>query len=219
MGVKISEFLLRDYWYRRLAGEITRGARGDEAKLEALLGWTRDHIRRIPAGWPVMDDHILYIIVRGCGEEDQVADVFTCLSSYSGIPAFWGVVKPGPGSKAEERLVLSFALVQGRWTVWDVARGIVFRRKDGSPASVSELATDREFGSLNVSRLNHQGRPYAEYLSKGLPHFFAPVFSRAQKQMPLPRVFFEAKRFCFRLWNGWSRWQEEAFDPKIIFGN
>ena len=144
-----------------------------------------------------------------------MADVFTCLSSYAGTPSFWGVVKPGPGEG--NRLILSFCALEGRWTVWDVSRGIAFRRKDGSLASVSELANQPDLALLNARRIKHQGHPYAEYLSKGLPHFFVPAFSRSQKQMPLPRFLFEVKRFCLRLWKGWSRWQEEAFDPKIIF--
>lgn len=180
-----------------------------------LLEWTRGHIRRIPPGFPLVDDHILHIIIRGYGEEEQSADVFTCLSSYAGIPAFWGVVTPGAGE--QKRLILSFCRVGGQWTVWDVARGIAFRRKDGSLASVSELATDPDLRSFNARRLKHRGRLYADYLSNGLPHFFVPAFTRPEKQMPCPRFLFEVERFCLRLWKGWGRWQEEAFDPKIIF--
>ena len=208
LGVKISEFLLRDYWYRRLADEITREAETPEARLERLLCWTRQHIRRTPAGWPVVDDHILHTILRGYGEAEQMADVFTCLSSYSGIPAFWGVVKPGRGTK--ERLILSFAWINGRWTAWDVAREITFRKEDGSLASVSELANDTRLISFNVGEIRHQGRPYAEYLLKGLPHFFAPEFRRPQKQMPFPRTLFEFKRL-------WRSDDADKFDPQIVF--
>lgn len=187
LGVKISEFLIRDYWYRRLAGEITRGIRDPEARLEASLSWTRERIRPIPPGWPVVDDHILYTIVRGYGEEEQTADVFTTLASYAGVPSFWGVVQREQG-----RSVLSFCLLNKRWTVWDAARGTAFRNPDGSMTRVSDLS--REPGMA------------------GLAHFFVPRFTRPQKQMPLPRLICEAQRPWMRLIH-----KEEEFDPKIVF--
>ena len=206
---------MRDYWTRRISREITRGLPAEEKRLNVLMAWTQNHIRPIPAGWPVMDDHILYTIIRGTGESEQKADVFTTLSSYAGTPSFWAVVKPGSGTK--ERLILSFAFIEGRWTVWDVGRGISFRRKDGSLAIVSELSKDPALISFNVGRLRHQGRAYSEYLLKGLPHFFVPEFTRPQKQMPGPRVLFELKRLGIRLRNGWKSEDERKFDPQIVF--
>lgn len=187
LGVKISEFLIRDYWYRRLAGEITRGVRDPKARLDRVLSWTRGNIRRPPPGWPVLDDHILYTIIRGYGEDEQVADVFTTLSSYSGIPAFWGVVR-----REQTRRILSFCFLNGGWTIWDAARGSPFRNPDGSLASVSELS--REPGMAPLA------------------HFFVPRFTRTQKQMPLPRMIFEAQRPWMRFIN-----KEGEFDPKIVF--
>lgn len=190
LGVKISEFLIRDYWYRRLSGEITQGIQDPEARLEAFLSWTRERIRPIPPGWPVVDDHILHIIIRGYGEEEQTADVFTTLASYAGIPSFWGAVYRGE----QPRQILSFCLLNGRWTVWDAARGNPFRNPDGSLTSVSELSREPETAAL--------------------AHFFVPKFTRPQKQMPLPRVIYEAQRPWMRLIN-----KEEEFDPKILFRN
>ena len=86
--IKAMEFLVRDHEYRRLADEITAGATTDEQRALALFGWTRTHIRPRPGGWPVVDDHILNIIIRGYGEDDQMADVFTTLTTYAGVPAF-----------------------------------------------------------------------------------------------------------------------------------
>ncbi len=217
LGVKTSEFLLRDYWYRRMAREITQEARGDEARLNALLAWTREHIRRTPAGWPVVDDHILHTILRGYGEEDQRADVFTTLSSYAGIPSFWSVIKLGDAKG--KRLVLSFCLLEGRWTVWDVARGIVFRNEKASMVSVSDLVADQRLVSMNVAGLKHQGRPYGEYLSEGLPYFFVPEFRRPQKQMLWPRVLFEFKRMWIRIASRQPSVDVEEFDPQPVFGH
>ena len=189
LGVKISEFLIRDYWYRRLSGEIAQGRRDPQARLEAFLSWTRERIRPIPPGWPVVDDHILHTIIRGYGEEEQTADVFTTLASYAGIPSFWGVVQREQG-----RSVLSFCRLSGRWTVWDAARGGPFLNPDGSFVSVTELSRRPEMTPL--------------------AHFFVPTFTRAQKQMPLPRLICEAQRPWMRLIN-----KEEEFDPKIVFRN
>lgn len=216
LGVKTSEFLLRDYWYRRLSDEITQGVTGEEVRLKTLLAWTREHIRRIPAGWPVVDDHILHIIIRGYGEEEQQADVFTTLSAYAGIPAFWGVVKPGTGGG--ERLILSFARLDGRWTVWDVARGISFRRADGSLASVLEISSDSRLVESNAGGLQHQGHPYSQYLLRGLPHFFVPPILRAQKQMSWPRLSFEVQRLWDRFLSRWPCYNTDDLDPKVVFG-
>ena len=187
LGVKISEFLIRDYWYRRMACEITRGVRDPEARCERVLSWTRENIRRPPPEWPVLDDHILCTIIRGYGAEEQAADVFTTLSSYSGTPAFWGVVQ-----REQTRRVLSFCFLNGRWTIWDATQGSPFRNPDGSLASVSELSRQPEMAPL--------------------ASFFVPKFTRAQKQMPLPRIFFEAQHPWMRFTN-----KEEEFDPKIVF--
>jgi len=212
--VKTSEFLLRDYWYRRMAGEITHGIRGDEARLNALLGWTREHIRQIPPGWPIMDDHILYTIIRGYGVDEQQADVFVTLSSYARTPAFWAAVKPRPG--VPERLILTFTQWRGRWTVWDVSRGIAFHKKDGTPATVSDLTADLSAVEPDVLKWKQQGRPYREYLQHGLPQFFVPPILRAQKQMPLLRLGFELRclwaRLTHRCYNG------RELDPLVIFG-
>ena len=214
--IKGMGFLVRDYEYRELAARLTQNLAAEETKAETLFRWTRAHIQPVPPGYPVVDDHISHIVIRGYGEEDQRADVFTCLSSYAGIPSFWSVLRPGPEAGLEEKLILSFCLIEGCWTVWDVARGIAFRERDGSLASVERLAKDPRLVSFNVEGLNHQGRLYADYLLKGLPHFYVPGFTRSQKQMPWPRFLFEVRYLCSRLWSGQRR---EEFDPKVIFEN
>lgn len=188
LGVKISEFLIRDYWYRRMAREITEGAAGPRERLEKILVWTRGNIRSAPPGWPVMDDHIHHTIIRGYGVEEQVADVFTNLSSYAGVRSFWGAVRP-PG---EPGRFLSFCCLEGRWTVWDAAKGEPFLNPDGSLASVEELSKEPGMAPL--------------------AHFFVPKFTRPEKQMPGPRVLFEAQRSWMRLAN-----KEEEFDPEVVF--
>lgn len=163
-AIKGADFLVRDYEYRRLAAAVTRGLSDEEAKAEALLRWTCAQILPTPHGWPVVDDHIRHIIIRGYGEEDQRADVFTTLTTYAGVPAFWRGMRGGP--KAGHWIV-SFVKINGRWTAWDVAGGTAFRDAEGNLMSVQQLGWDR---------------------------FTPPRVLRAEKQMPVRRIFFELER-------------------------
>lgn len=123
LALKAGDFLLRDFQYRRLSAEITRGARSPEEKTVRLLRWTHDHIRLAPPELPVIDDHVARIIDRGYGDADQLADVFTTLAAYSGLSAFWqGFRTPDrPGG-----FILSFVKIKNHWTAWDVAAGKVY---------------------------------------------------------------------------------------------
>lgn len=214
LGVKVSEFLLRDYWYRRLAKEIAPAGQPVEERLAKILAWTQANIRPIPPGWPVMDDHIYYTLIRGYGVDEQRADVFTTLSSYAGIPAFWAVVKTE--AESPERLILSFAKIEGRWTVWDVDRGISFRMEDGSLASVSDLSAHPEWSRPSGGEIQHQGRPYADFLRLGLPHFFVPPTLRPEKQMRWPRLRFEARRLWAKIRSA-GCYNSQDLDPNVVF--
>ena len=119
--VKTFEFLSRHHRYAALARQITAGMTSDHDRAQAVFAWTRQHIRPVPEGWPVVDDHILNIIIRGYGTEDQAADVFTTLSTYAGVHAFWTWTDDSP------RAVISWAQLDGRWTAFDVLRGDAFR--------------------------------------------------------------------------------------------
>jgi len=178
-AVKSLEFFLRDYRYRRLAQEVTLGSMTDEAKGLALFKWTRGHIRPHPKGWPLVDDHIWDIIIRGYGSEDQMADVFTTLATYSGLPAFWKIFREKTGEKV---LVFSFVRIDDQWTVWDVARGVGFRNEAGDLVSVEELMDCPEWL-----------RSTPQVLTEGLIPFAVPQPLRAEKQMIGRRLKFEVK--------------------------
>ena len=83
------QFLARHYEYARLAREITKNAKTDKEKVLRIFDWTHENIKRVSRGMPVVDDHVLNIIIRGYGTNDQFQDVFTTLCAYNGIPAFW----------------------------------------------------------------------------------------------------------------------------------
>lgn len=191
LGVKAVEFLLRDYHYRRLSSELTAGLSAPEARAAALFEWTHRQIRRTPPDWPIVDDHIANIIIRGYGEDDQMADVFTTLTTYAGAPAFWKEL----GSDSDEhRLILSFVHLQGRWTVWDVEAGVVLRDRAGRLVGVGELDKDPEVLELAVRQAPARGPLYTRFIPGEVFPLEVPETLRAEKQMGLRRIGFEIRR-------------------------
>ncbi len=188
--LKAVSFLDRHWQYQQQARDITRGLVSDQERVLAVFAWTRAHILPTPPAFPIVDDHILHIMIRGYGEPDQMADVFTTLSTYAGVSAFWRPVKAAGGS---QRLILSFARVDGRWGVFDVAGGVVFRDAQGRLTDMQELmarpALARESAGVTVP----SGIPYERYV-EGMRVFNVPTMLRAKKQMPWPRLAFELQR-------------------------
>lgn len=187
---KVLDFVHRHLRYGQLAEEITQGVTGDLERVLAVFQWTRKNIRQTPPDWSVVDDHILNIIIRGHGLSDQMADVFTTLATYAGIPAFWEKVSP---PKFRENLHLSFARVDGKWVVFDVANGFVFKNAHGGLASVDELRTNLSLVDLTAGDFRYRGLPYRSYF-QGLGPLTPPKMLRAEKQMPWPRLIFELRR-------------------------
>ena len=185
--VKALGFLHRDAQYRLLAGQITGALRGDEERALAVFRWTRAHILPTPGGWPIVDDHVLHIVIRGYGVEDQMADVFTTLLTYTGVPAFW---KPIKLADPEAMLILSFANVDGRWAVFDVAHNVIFADAQGRLLDVETLAATPSLGDTIAGDVRLLGLPYSRYLALLRP-FTVPKPLRAQKQMPWPRFWHE----------------------------
>lgn len=177
LTAKVLGFLHRDAEYRLLAAQITAGLGSDQERARALFDWTRSAVRATPRGWPVIDDHILHLIIRGYGSGDQMADVLTTLATYAGLPAFWS---PGP-------VAVSFVQVDGRWTVWDVANNRVFADPEGRLYDVRELMDRPELIQAAA------GAPSDDYadLVRG---FRVPPVLRARQQMPLPRLGYELRR-------------------------
>lgn len=187
---KALDFVQRDIEYARLAADITRGRRSDPDRLAAVYDWTRLNIRDVPEGFPVVDDHVWHIVVRGYGTDDQKADVFTTLATYAGLPAFWALLPPsGPDSA----LPVSFVRVDGRWTVVDVAAGVRFVDARGVPLPVTAIARERGIVSTVAGDRRYRGIPYAAYYER-LCGVRVPPTLRAEKQMLWPRLIFEARR-------------------------
>ena len=189
--LKALQFIDRSVQYGQIAEEITRDAVSDAERLSRIFEWTKRRVPETPHGWPVVDDHILHIIIRGHGVTDQQADVFATLATYAGVPAFWAkvrIVEPdGPG------VILSFARVDGRWLVFDVFNNVMFRLATGEFATMDDLKGHPELVPTSARSLDVDGVPYGEFVTKAsMP--VAPSPLRAELQMPFTRLWYEVKR-------------------------
>jgi len=189
--IKWTQFLARHYEYARLVGEITAGCRSDEDKALAILAWTRANLKDVPQGMSICDDHILYIIIRGYGIPEQFQDVFTTLCVYSKVPAFYGKAYD---KNHRTRYTLSFVKLDRKWRVFDAYYGKYFRNAKGEIASIDDIVND--FSIINNSDQGVAmvgGVPYKEYYSN-LKAITVPQTLRAETQMPLQRILYEAKK-------------------------
>lgn len=191
--VKWTQFMARHYEYSRLASEITAGCRTDEEKALAVLKWTRENIKDIPQGMPLVDDHILTIIIKGYGSPSQFHDVFTTLCSYAGLPAFWD----DPYDRGHKiKYPVSFVKIRGRWRVFDAYRGIYFKNNRGEIASVEDILKDPSIVSgKGIDGLSIGGIPYKDvYYNLDLKEADAGKTFRSYRQMPLSRIYYEIKK-------------------------
>ncbi len=187
---KAFEFLDRDAQYRFLASTITRGAVSDAERVRAVFDWTARRIQPTPDGWEIVDDHILNIIIRGYGTHDQRADVVATLTTYSGVPSFWRKVVSLEG---ERELILTFALVGGRWVVMDIANGFLFETLRGELATLDDFATGRAVLPVVAQSLIIGDSPYpAVFHQLRMPAI--PDTLRAELQMPWPRLWYKTRR-------------------------
>ena len=188
LWVKVMEFIDRDVNFRQTAAAVLGGIDGDDAKAAAALAWTRATIKPQPAGLAVVDDHIWHVVIRGYGESDQQADVFTAMLSYQGVRAYWTFIGTQP-----EEIPIAYVWIRDRWRVFDVARGLTFRNAAGDLASPDELAANHDL-------IKAAAAPVVEdvdgYLSRfaGYRAPVAPEVLRAELQMPGRRIWFETKK-------------------------
>ena len=189
--LKAFQFIDRSVQYSQISEEVTRDAVSDTDRVLKIFEWTERRIMDTPEGWPVVDDHILHIIIRGHGVTDQQADVFATLATYSGVPTFWAKVRAaepsGPG------IILSFALVDGQWRVFDMFNKVIFRLRAGELATMDDLAGHPELVPAHVRGLDVDGVMYADIVTGAtMPTIPSPL--RAELQMPLARLWYEMKR-------------------------
>lgn len=179
---KALDFVHRDLSYARLVSRIVDKNAAPDARVLTLFEWTRRNIRDMPEGFPVVDDHVLNIIIRGYGRAGQKAEVFTTLTTYAGVPAF------AAGSREKiPRLTLSLAWIGDRWRVFDVDNGIVFRNRRGDLASTEELVREPSLIAVAAAGRSYRCQPYEAYF-EGFQAPIAPDVLRGELQMLWPRL-------------------------------
>lgn len=154
---KLVAFVHRDLQMRALSARVVGDATGAEEKALKILEWAAREVRPVPAGFPVVDDHPLHIVIRGYGSYDQAADVFANLAAYAGVRAKFVFCRDPEG-----RALYAFGLaeIDGAWRPFDVREGRVFRLPSGALASVDDLRADPSLSAALPPPRESAGVPY-----------------------------------------------------------
>jgi hypothetical protein len=191
---KVTNFFSRHFQTKYLVSNLLEEVDYPEDQVQLLFAWSRDHIRSTPPGFPVVDDHVWHIIVRGYGATDQRTEAFALLASYAGYPATVGVMRiPGTASGLIVALVKIDQLVH----VFDVERGIVFLDEDGQLIDAARLATAPEVVRSITNGVEIAGRSYEHYVPSLLN--LDLTFNRMELQKPWPRLKYETFQFVGRI--------------------
>lgn len=188
---KAIAFLDRDVQMRSLAERLVAGISDPEARAMRLLEWTHDHVRPVPNGFPVVDDHPYSILLRGYGTFDQAADAFANLAAYAGLRSKFVFSRNAEGGAS-----YAFALVflDGEWRVFDVREGRAFRTPTGQLAGLERLRTEP---GLTAALAPPQEAKAADYWA-----LFATIdmadHRKPTDQMPLERLLAELARLVGR---------------------
>jgi hypothetical protein len=131
------DYLSRRVTYHRLAAAIAADADSPERIAERTIAyvWQTSY----PGGGVVRDDTVLTNLVRGIGWCDQ--DVWTVgtLLATRGIPVRVVFVKDRHGASPHS---MGEVFLDGKWRLVDPLLGIMFRRRDGAPATIDDLSSD-----------------------------------------------------------------------------
>lgn len=191
--VKILEFIDRDYHYRILVKDIVKGCKSEEEKVLAIFNWTCQNIKtNIPEGWPIVDDHILNIIIRGYGVHDQLADVFATLCTYAGMPAtMYGLTPRGSRNK----LVVAAVYLDREWRIFDPYHGKYFINREGKIASIQDIISNSSLVNKQQNSFLFNGCEYFRYF-ESLEKINRQAISqlRSRQQMPIFRLGSEIKK-------------------------
>lgn len=182
---KAARFYLRHLEFERLAAEAAGGEADSQRRVLRLVDWTRATVvHPIPPGLPVIDDHIAHIVLRHYGNDGQLAEVFTALTTYTGNDGCWSHTTP-PGAKG--RVVLSFVQSEDGWWVFDVSNGGWFETADGRIARVEDFRHPETLRRRGQAPAVLHGIPYLAYY-QDLEAVWKRSFSRARGQMPWHRL-------------------------------
>ncbi len=188
--LKLIDFFDRHYNYTELVRGILRDTKSEKERIIKIFEWTHSNIRKTPKGFPVIDDHVWNIVVRGYGANDQSSYVFTTLCNYAGIEAFYTWVYSTDKTK---RVPLSFVRLSSRWIVFDPYNGIYFKDKSGEIADIDKLKNGNwaiEY-LLGAEKLGYDPKEYFV----NLPEAKNIGLTRSGIQSPLKRLIFEVKKW------------------------
>lgn len=187
--LKVLDFFDRHYSYKELVKRIINDAYTDEERVMRIFAWTHQNIKRVPEGFPVIDDHVWHIIIRGYGTDDQASDVFVTLCNYSGTDAFYSLVYKSDNSRA---IPLAFVKLRNKWHIFDPFNGVYFIDPRDKMVSIEEvLAGNWMVKSLLIT--TKEEIFYREYLSN-LPKIESRTFNRSNIQSPFRRLIFALKQ-------------------------
>lgn len=188
--VKICGFISRDYEYKQIVKSLLGKVISDEDKARLLFVWTHNNVRPIPQGFPIVDDHISNIIIRGYGTSDQAADVFCNLCEYAGLPAKWAFLRL---PNTHNDIVLSFVYIYGKWRVFDAYNNNIFTTMENKLASKEDIINDLSL----VDRVQYKpivdGTEYREFFRSLHTLEEKDMWRRGKDQMLLSRLTQEIK--------------------------
>lgn len=188
-------FFYRHFAYKQLIKEIITDGQTDKEKVLAIFEWTHENIREIPEKFPIVDDHISNIIIRGYGTCDQSADVFCMFCEYAGIPAAWVFISPEhEAGKSTSILAVSLVKLKEKWRLFDTYCGNYFLNKNGEIATIDELIANPDLINQAKHKPVIEGYEYTKYFA-GLKNVSdKDLWKRGKPQMPIYRLMHEVKR-------------------------
>jgi len=188
--LKVLDFFNRHYNYKWTVERIIKDSKTDKEKVLKIFKWTHENIKKTPEGYPVIDDHVWHIIVRGYGVDDQFSDVFTTLCNYADIDAFYSWVYT---ENNDSRIPLSFVKVNERWNVFDPYNGVYFKNQKGELASIEEIIKE----DWQAESIDSQKKPDVNYVIylKNLSPIAEIGLRRANVQSPINRLKYEIKKW------------------------
>ncbi len=193
---KLAYFVARDLQYRELIKEIVGPEKDPYRITRKVFDWTTAHIKTpTPSGLPVVDDHVAHIIIRGYGQADQVADVFSTLCSYAGLRS-WMTSLTVPGSP--DKLAVSFVAIGEKRYIFDPARKNYFVDEQGQWVDVEKIKIDQ--GKIVSYAVNK-----AVMREVGYRRFFEHPAALSDASSIRPALQMPCKRFFYELRRMWSR--------------
>jgi hypothetical protein len=188
--LKVLDFFTRHYHYKQLVRGIIKDEKTDEGRVMKIFTWTYENIRKVPSGFPIIDDHVWHIIIRGYGQDDQVSDVFTTLCNYAGVYSFYLWVYT---QDRKSKIPLSFVKIREKYFVFDPYHGIYFRDTRGQLADLETIKSKKTW--LVAGKHDEEIIDYAIYFNN-LPNIKGKILKRANIQSPFRRIIFEIKKMA-----------------------